>query len=431
MEEKEENKLQNEIKEINGEIRDNKERKKRIIIISSIVIIICIIIIFTKLVLPNIYILNINKNYEKEKFEKVAIYNSVLNDIEGYLKNSEERYNEIQYKVKYSSALVLMKNKDYENALKELESIMLKDEEINNLINDCKYELGKKCLEEENYQLASKYLQQVKNKDDVKDLLDTTYFNSSLKYLEENNYSRAIEEIGKVENKKYENLDETSRKIHYEYGKYYFDEESWENAINQFEYADGYKDTKKYMNKAKVAQAEEYIENDDLLNAKIIYDEIPADTEFDGVKASTRQKQLNKIKDAINATGKKYATKSYAETRNVWKYDGRWDSWYLDDTDQNEYIETTIELNDDGTFNLQGEVYFYAFDDFSSLAEYCQASIVSKTINIRNVKKIPSKYELDSNTDLIYSNGTFSIKFYEKDNYSTNFYNIYSTSVTY
>ncbi len=295
--------------------------------------------------------------------------------------------------------------------------------------------LEKKYIDEDNYEEAIKYLIQVIDKEDLKELKDKSYYNIAVKYLESKSYEEALQEIAKIEDKNYENLDEIEKKINYEYGKYLLDSKEYNEAVEQLKKVKEYKDTKKYLNKAYMAKAEKGLYKDDVSLSNLeqtikIYKNVEDNTEYNGIKASDRKKQLDKAKSIVKAMGKKRATKTYVETRNVWKYDGRYDSWYIDKP-SSEYVETSLELNNDGTFTITGDIYFYAFDDFSSLQKYCTAKWCTRTIEMKNVKQIPSTYKIDDYTQLSYSNGKFKLKYSKKDNYSVSFYNLYKSTVTY
>ena len=212
------------------------------------------------------------------------------------------------------------------------------DENIKNKINDCKYELGKEYLKDEQYDKAIEYLQEVRDKEDLNDLLDKAHYNLAIKYSENNEHNKAVNEIVKVKNKKYKGLEKTKKRLHYEYGMYCFNNEDYNGAVSQFELASDYKDAKTRTNNAYILQAEELIDENKYGEAKVIYDYIPSNAEYEGIKASVRKKQLNNIKSILDDVGTKYATKTYCETRNIWKYDGRWDSWYIDKPSSSEYM---------------------------------------------------------------------------------------------
>ena len=417
------------------EKENNDKTKKIVIIVISAIILVAIILIGAFIIYPNICISNINKNYSLEKYDKVASYSGKLGIIEQYLKNDDEKYIDVQYKVKLSEATLLLQNNNFYEALCRLEEIKKKNNAIKEKMNECNYELGKKYINEEKYEEAIKYLIQVTDKEDIKELKDKSYYNLAVRYLESKSYEEALQEIAKIEDKNYENLDKTEKKINYEYGKNLLKGEKYDDAIAILEKTKGYEDTNSYLSQAYMAKAEKTLKekelNSESFNSiKILYDKVADNTEYNGIKASTRKSQLNKVKGIIKAIGKKYATKSYTETRHVWKYDGRYDSWYIDKP-SSEYIETSLELNNDGTFTITGDIYFYAFNDFSSIQKYCTAKWCTRSIKIKNVKQIPSTYKIDDYTQLAYSNGKFKLKYSKKDDYSINFYNLYKTTVTY
>ncbi len=413
--------------------KKNSKKIIKIISISIVVIILLIISIFIviKNILPRKYISNINSNYDTKQYKKVAEYNSKLELIKEYLGDNYDEYKLIKYKVQYSNAMALFEQGEYDKSLTNLQKIEPLDENIQNLINNCKYELVKKYINETKYNDALELLKDVINKEDILDLEDKIHYNLAFEYLNEKDYKNALEEISKVQNKDYENLNNAMKQIHYEYGKCFLEQRDYTSAIIQLEQAKEFEDANTLINNSYIEQAENYLKDGNAKEAKEIYNQLSDEFEYNGIKVLDRKNQLNKFAQLIESTGKKYATKSYCESRNVWKYDGRWENWYLDTPNSREYIDTSLMLNDDGTVTLSGTVYFYAFDNFSSLQRYCNAKIVSRDIKIYNITSIPSTYDLDSNTKLLYSNGTFSIKYSKKDDYSTNFYNLYTSSVTY
>lgn len=295
----------------------------------------------------------------------------------------------------------------------------------------CYYMFGSESVF--NFGSIKSNLEQNKTQEDIDAPIsdDKNHYNSALKFLGEKNYRQAMEEIKKVENKEYENFEQNKLQIYYEYGKHLLRQGDYNGGISTLESVLDYKDSNILVNNAYIELAEKHIKDGKLTEAKTIYDYLSPDLEYNGIKVSNRKSQLNKYIDLIKITGKKYATKSYCESRNVWKYDGRWTNWHNDTPDSSEYINTNLTLNNDGTVTLKGTAYFYVFNSFSSLRDYCKANIISKTFEIKNITSVPASYKIDENTQLLYSNGIFSIKYNKKDDYSTNFYNLYISTVTY
>lgn len=375
----------------------SKENLTIIIVIILLIIITALGIGFGGFISPQNCISDINDNYNSQRYDEVIKYKSSLGSIRDYLKNDDE-YKNVEIKLKISEAIIEIKNKNFKKALDSIQDVKTSDETINNRINE---------------------------------LLDDIHYNLAIEYLENKDYKQAKEEINNVKNNNYEKLNETKKNIYYEYAKQCFNQKKYLEVINSLENIGDYKESKEYINKSYVEEAEKCIDNGNFEEAVSIYNYLPDNFNYNGIKVSTRKKQLKDIKNVIKVIGKKEATKSYCETRNVWKYDGRWNSWYTDTPSPLEYIDLDLELNDNGTFNLYGKVYFNAYDDFSTLREYCTAKIVSRYIEINNIKEIPTTYKIDQYTKLLYSNGKFKIEYSEKDDYSVNFYNLYKSTVTY
>ena len=281
--------------------KENYGKNKKIVIMAiSVIILVAIILIGAFIIYPNICISNINKNYSLENYDKVVYYSGKLGIIEQYLKNDDEKYIDVQYKVKLSEATLLIQNNNFYEALCRLEEIEKKDNAIKEKINECNYELGKKYIDEDNYEEAIKYLIQVIDKEDLKELKDKSYYNIAVKYLESKSYEEALQEIAKIEDKNYENLDEIEKKINYEYGKYLLDSKEYNEAVEQLKKVKEYKDTKKYLNKAYMAKAEKGLYKDDVSLSNLeqtikIYKNVEDNTEYNGIKASDRKKQLDNV----------------------------------------------------------------------------------------------------------------------------------------
>ena len=124
--------------------KENYGKNKKIVIMAiSVIILVAIILIGAFIIYPNICISNINKNYSLENYDKVVYYSGKLGIIEQYLKNDDEKYIDVQYKVKLSEATLLIQNNNFYEALCRLEEIEKKDNAIKEKINECNYELGK------------------------------------------------------------------------------------------------------------------------------------------------------------------------------------------------------------------------------------------------------------------------------------------------
>ncbi len=412
------------------EDKKTNNKKKIIILLLTTTIIIVTSIIGYLIIYPNLLIKAVNNSYESEQYEKVATYYNKLNIITNFLKNKEDERNLIDYKIKYSKALMLYNTENYLEAINILDTITNSNDESKNLKNECIYNNALIYISEKKFSAAVEYLLKVKEKDDKDSLLDKCYYNISLEFLEQNKFEDALTTLKKIKNLEMEGLNDTEKKIHYKYGISYYNSKKYSYAMDQFKKANGYSDSDTYYINSCAHRGEEFIEAGDFSNALKVYENVPDNINCNGINAGNRKSQLNKAVELSKVMGKRNATSTYIETRNVWKYDGRWTNWYIDKT-SNEYIDISLRLNNDGSFNISGKVMFYIYDDFSSLAKYVNTKSKIESFEFKNVYDIPSESWLNSNTKLSYSNGTYRIDYYVEDDYSTSFYNIYKTNVTY
>lgn len=206
---------------------------------------------------------------------------------------------------------------------------------------------------------------------------------------------------------------------------------NYAKAKNYFQQAGTYSDAKKMITACDFLAAEELFDAGCLNEAKKAYNKISADFSYDGKTVKQRLDTLDKCSSIVNACGKWKASYNYIESRNVWKYNGSWDNWYLDQVEKAQTITIHCKANANNTFTVEGTVSFYRFTNFSSLSAYCNATMKTVNFKIPNVTVIPDKYVIADNTTLKYTNGVFSLSYSVRDDYSSNFYNLYRSDVTY
>jgi len=419
--------------EENGEKVKTQKRRMFAIIITLAIIAILFIAIYILMifVFPKYYIDRIEISYENKEYTETAKYFNKLSNIKEYLKDNTDEYEKIEQKVEIAYGIKKFEDRKFKEALEILEKVQIKDEEVNKKINESHYELGKELLENKKYEDALTHFEVVKDKEDINNLLDEAYYYAALDYFENKNYAQASYVIEKVKNKAYENLNNMKSQIHYEFGKQYFEGQEYDKALQQFKLANNYEESQKYINKCAMVEAEQAIENGEANKASKLYNSIADDTEYNGIKASDRKKQLKKYKALINVSGKWKATKEFKESRHVWRYDGSYDNWYNKTAESNTILSVNTYIDKKGKVTLKIKAQFYAFNNYSSIGAYCNSYLTTRSKEIKNITTIPSSIRLDSNTKLLYSNGKFSLKYSKKDEYSANFYNLYNSSVTY
>lgn len=273
------------------------------------------------------------------------------------------------------------------------------------------------------------------------------YAEASEHYRESINYEKSEEKLllcasNLLDNKEYQkaldiyefiNTDEINQEKNYANGMVNFNKSQYNDAKNLFMDAGEYGDSKTMINACDLMLAEQSCKEGNFDVAKQIYTNLPQDFVYGEVSVSGRLNLLNNSQSIINAVGTWKASDNYIESRNVYKRTENWESAYYghDNVLSGQTLEISCTINSNDTFDIKGEVSFYKFDDYSSLAAYCKAQKTSRNFTISNVTTIPSSYQIDSYTTLSYSGGVFSIKYSERDDYSAHFYNMYSSSVTY
>ena len=219
--------------------------------------------------------------------------------------------------------------------------------------------------------------------------------------------------------------------VYYDYGKSLFNEKEYTKALGQFKSAGDYSDAKTYVTACDLMKAEDLMNSGHFNEAKLAFENLPQDFRFNNIAVADRVNSFNSLSDFGAMSGKWSATDNYIESRNVYRRTGSWDNWYMDQLASDQTIEVYCYLNSDNTVTIKGKVSFYRFTNYSSISAYCQAKETTKSFTISNVSSIPSNYSIDSDTTLNYSGGQFSISYSVRDDYSSYFYNLYNSSVTY
>lgn len=313
-----------------------------------------------------------------------------------------------------------LKSFDYQTAISEYE---LAKNFLNtkSKLNETNYAFAEKLYSEENFYDAAVHYNVVKKHEDT----ESKIIECGTKLLESQEYQKSLEVFEMIK------TDDVAQLKNYALGMTKLIDGSYEEAKNCFSSAGEYSDSKSMINACDLMLAENHCKNGDFEKAKAIYAALPEGLAYNGISVTDRISLLNNSQGLINAMGKWNASKYYIETRNVYDRTGSWDSWYIDSDASGQTLTVNCKLNDSNTFDISGTVSYYAYNTYSSLSKYCNANLKTEKINIQNVTVIPASVYINDYTTLNYSGGVFSIKYYERDNYSAHFHNIYSSSVTY
>ncbi len=322
----------------------------------------------------------------------------------------------------YFKGRTALNDKDYTTAISEYEKAGgFLDAESK--LNESQYLYAEELYDKTKYYEAAGYYNLVLGYEDVEEKI----IQCGTNLLERENYKNAAEVFDMVD------ADEAAQMKSYASGMVDFKEKKYKAAKSNFNDADGYNDSEDMINACDLMIAEEYCKDGEFDQAKTIYENLPEGFTYNGISSTSRMELLNRSQGLINAMGEWTASDNYIESRNVYKSTGSWKNWYFghDNVLSGQNFEVSCVLNDKGTFDIDGKVSFYKFDDYSTLSEYCEAEKTTTHFSIDNVTAIPSSYKIDSNTTLYYSGGVFSINYSKRDNYSAYFYNLYNSSVTY
>ncbi len=202
-------------------------------------------------------------------------------------------------------------------------------------------------------------------------------------------------------------------------------------AKQYFIKAGDYQDAGEMVTACDFQMAENLLNVGNYNEALATYKTLPSDFSYRGITVGSRISLLNNASSLINAVGTWKATSNYIESRNIWRYNGSWDNWYIDETDPSQKVVISISMNSNGTFDLKGTVSFYRFTNYSSLSRYCNATMTSRNFKANNITSMPSSFDIGSNATLTYSSGAFNLKYSVRDDYSSNFYNLYNSTVKY
>ncbi len=395
----------------------SKKTKQAIIGASAGAVLLTIIIVFAVYLLPNIILPKVNLSRAVNAFESLDYAKAVVcYEKSGFAENPENIDN-----YTYSIAMTKFDAGEYQEAAATFNNA--------NMILDCEdkiFECGVALTEAENYDNAAECFALLASE---KAIAHKAYCDGMVAYNAED-YATAVTQL-EASSSEIDHVADFLPQVYFEYGKALLDDEYFASAIKYFEKAGEYPEAKTYVTGAALLRAESTFRDGELNNAKKEFAALPQDFSFEGIKVADRVKALNNASAFMAICGEWTATSNYIESRNVYKSSGSWDCWYIDGTMSSQKLEIRCVMNDDGTFTIKGKVSFYRFTDYSSLKAYCQATSTTRNFTISNVTKMPSSYKIDSNTTLYYSNGKFSLEYYVRDDYSVNFYNKYTSSVTY
>lgn len=369
----------------------------------------------------------------------------------GNYKDAAERANAIYYslgatsvkKKAYDEAIECFTNAgDYKDAKKQVQL--------------ARYNKGKVLISKKQYEEAAKELKGTGDYEAAKNLLDTTI-------------------TALINSKDYENAEKmaeysdspTSADLkNYINGRKAFNAGDYPNAILSFEKAKDVKDSAVFINASNynlglnaikegefivaegfftksgdyknsklmrnVCSAEFNIENGNYKEAAKYYAQIPKNTKVNGVNIQSHKALMNRIASFEKIRGSYSARSNLIKTTQYWRRDKRYnESWYVKKVISQHDLTLDYSVNSDGTINLTGQVTYYHYTNYSSISALVEGQFDTSYFQLNNLKRIPTNAVIDNHLRLKYKKGKFSVHYYEKDNYSQYFYNVYKTTINF
>ena len=175
---------------------------------------------------------------------------------------------------------------------------------------------------------------------------------------------------------------------------------------------------------------------------KKIYDTLPKDLSYNGVKVSEKISLLKKYNDIIPLCGTWEGTNGVYDIKQVKKANGAWESW------KNKYENTftlKCRITDPGKIKITGTPKFVSYTSYSEQSEDLELKEIEVPVSLsikagsKAPTKIVDKYAALKVKDgtkgyvtITYSSGKLSLSFTLNDyNYSKEYYHKYTSNITY
>ena len=291
-------------------------------------------------------------------------------------------------------------------------------------LNDAHYLYAEELYKDENFYDSALQYKKVKGYADTKDKL----VECGTELLENKEYKDALKVFDMVKTDKVDKLK------NYASAMESFNDKEYEKAKKGFKAAEGYNNSEELINACDFLIAEEHLKNSKFEQAKTIYVNLPEGFTYNGISSTDRITLLNNSQDLLNAMGRWTVSDYCVESRDVYVISGSSNSWtWTPDTSDltDQMLELSCKINSNGAFDINVEVSFYKCDYYSYLSDDYPSEITHEFFTISDVTSIPASYMIDDYTTLNYSDGVFSISYFERDNSTTYLYSVYSSSVTY
>lgn len=412
------------------------------------------LIVFICCVIGGIYYLNPNTQYNiAERAFSNESYGKAVKCYKraGEYKDAPDKLNVAIKAYNYSEGLNLFEKKSYESAIEHL-TIAEDFSESKKLLKESYYELAKKQEEQKdiinaaiNYANASGYkdsrdkamticADMVKNGDyyRAKEIYEILNENDYVQYcqgmnaLDKSKYAFAKKKLSGARN--VFDGEERYKEATYNYALTQFNSKNYEQALETLSEINDYKDANEYRNSIAVAYSKSEIDSGNLNHAISIIENVPDESEYEGIIAKDIKTLLNKNKDWVNVCGRWISTSGKMKATQDGSYSSYW--WYHDFKEGDLNVDIRCSLKNDGsvTVIMKGVVPIYT--EYSIVGDLVEKDTYSLTKNVNVINK--GTIDLDNNATITVSPSKILFNYKKVDKSQDVFFDyIYTTDITY
>ncbi len=399
--------LSEECKEAAQKINDEKKKKfKKIgIYVGGAVVAIGLLYVLFTIIIPS------NHLKKGEEYLSKQHYEEAVTEFE-----AAGEYENASTQLTYSQACLDLKNKDYLKAIEGFEKV--KDfKDSAKQLPKAYYAQAEIYYKKEDYDSAAEaYLKT----NSLKDSSDKLYECGKQLILEDKAQAARDAFAGSKH-------DDAENYLNYAEGLLAIEDENYSKAIEYFDKTHDIAEVAGKKNYCNMAVAESYLTNGKLIEAIDIYNSLPAETEFNGVTAQTRQNALGQYKGFITTYSGSYNGNGKMITTQIHKRTGITEGWEGQCTKPG---KIRFEVNKDGTLQMIGSFDYEYFYNYSVLSRNLKSSTDTLEIN-QTITSVPTQIA-DGNATLTFENGSVVLHYFvNSPNEDQYFTYEYETTITY
>lgn len=179
----------------------------------------------------------------------------------------------------------------------------------------------------------------------------------------------------------------------------------------------------------RVCQAENEFSKGHYESAKAYYSQVSDNAETPGFPIKAKKANLDTRITLTKMAGTYYPTYNRI-TMDKYKKKRKQGSWYSIGVWGDQFVSATFIENDDGTFDVTGEVQFMRYTKFAKKKSGIKKGAYKLPLSLKGISQFPAKVTLAKGVTLQYKNGLFYVN-YSKTSKSGKTKVVYKSAVTY